>query len=141
MGAVGVGAYFSFGFLPSAWQDQGKAALAGINFARFAPSNLLPELKAKIEPIRERLLPDNPVKRREALIEKLAGNLETISKNQNPKTAEARLTLKTAATEAKGILAEIKEENPKSGVINSALLGVIEKVFPAPPASNSEVCK
>lgn len=141
IGVISMGAYFTYGFLPASWKDQGKAAVAGINFGRFSPANLLPELRAKAEPYREKLIPESPVKKREELIGKLSTHLETIAENQNPKTAKERLALKTAATESKTILAELKEENPKSGIMSTAFQRVIEKVLPASTTTNPVVCQ
>lgn len=137
IGAVSIGAYFMYGYLPASWREQGKAVLAGINFSRLSPANLLPELKAKAEPYREKLLPENPVKKRGELIQELTRHLETIERSSPPTTAKERLAIEAATTESKAILAELREENPKAGVINSALLGIIEKIVPAAENSNS----
>lgn len=136
IGAISVGTYFVYGYMPVQWKDQGKTALASMNLSRLAPTNLLPELKTKAEPYREKLIPESPVKKREELIEKLSANLSTIADNPNPKSAKERLAVETATKESQEILIQLKEENPKSGIIASVTERIIETILP-PPTQNS----
>lgn len=142
------GAYFGYQHLPANVQAKANGYLGAVGLANFDPVKLLPPLKAKIEPLvnsvaataKEKVLPENPVKNREALIQKLESNLKTVSNAAiiPAKTQEEKEKVHTAIKEAEILIDELKEENPKSGAIAETVAKIANAILPQSTESKND---
>ncbi|MBI2055152.1 MAG: hypothetical protein HYT39_03595 [Candidatus Sungbacteria bacterium] len=147
--AIVVSGYIGFRYLPPEIQKNIKAkaqnAMATVGLSNFSPDKLLPPLKAKITPIAgniaERIKPDNPVEKRAEIIDKLEKEIQVIAQTPAPKTAKEREILQSAVGGAKVLIQELKEENPKNGVIVNAVSSVLNAVLPDSAPKNETVCQ
>lgn len=142
------GAYFGYQHLPANVRAKANGYLGAIGLANLDPAKLLPPLKATVEPLahsitaaaKEKVLPENPVKNREALIQKLESNLKTVSNAAiiPAKTREEKEKVSTAIKEAEILIDELKEENPKSGAFAETVAKIANAVLPQSTESKND---
>lgn len=124
-------ALIGYRYLPADLKAKTGEFAAAIGLTRFSPANLLPPLKSKAAETAHELIPENPVEKRAALIQKLEKNLKTIAKApaaQNPKDQAA---VESALKESEKLVAELKEENPRSGLLATFTERIVNTVLPA----------
>jgi hypothetical protein len=131
-------AYVGYTFLPGDIRDKARQLTGSIGLSTLSPTNWLPPLMARAEPLKEKIVPQSPVKTREKLIASLSENLEVIANNPSPVTAKEKELVNAAVVDAQKIISELKEENGKSGVFATAVERVVNKVLPEEPAA---VCR
>ncbi|MBI4134585.1 MAG: hypothetical protein HY471_00555 [Candidatus Sungbacteria bacterium] len=139
---LAAGIYIGFTRLPEDMKSKTSSYLGAVNLSRFYPESLLPPLKAKVEPLREAITPENPAKNREKIIQALAGNLETIAEHPAPTTPDEKEAVREALNESKKLIEELKTENQKSGIVSNTIERLANAVLPAsytstPPANST----
>lgn len=128
--------YFGYQYLPADIKTRADSLLSGIGLSRLNPVNILPPLAASTQKVREAVTPpENPVKKREIIISKLEANLKALE--QSPNSPAERLILK----DSEALIADLREENPKSGAAANITERVANLVLPAKTEATAEICK
>src|SRR3989344_1209734 len=132
IGVVIAGWHYS----PDTVRAQDAKTTEALGLAKHSPFNLLPPLRAKI-------LPENPVTKRAALIDQIEKNIRALVDNQSGSTLSEKVAFLKALADSQDAIAILRVENSKNTIAATAFERILDTVLPqssAVTATSTNAC-